>query len=72
VQRTIPILWAQKSSSAQRLPTALPKIRRPWEYIEEINQILKTASPLLVLSMETVEQIHQIFKKRYIDSPTSY
>jgi transformation/transcription domain-associated protein len=38
-------------------------IRQPWEYIEEIVQILKTASPLLILSMETmVEQIHHKFK----------
>ena len=43
-------------------PPSYP-IRQPWEYVEEIVQILKTASPLLVLSMETmVEQIHQKFK----------
>jgi transformation/transcription domain-associated protein len=38
-------------------------IRQPWEYIEEVVQILKTASPLLILSMETiVDQINQRFK----------
>jgi transformation/transcription domain-associated protein len=38
-------------------------IRQPWEYIDEVVQILKTASPLLILSMETmVDQIGQRFK----------
>jgi transformation/transcription domain-associated protein len=37
--------------------------RQPWEYVEEIVQILKTASPLLILSMETmIDQINQRFK----------
>jgi transformation/transcription domain-associated protein len=37
--------------------------RQPWEYIDEVVQILKTASPLLILSMETmVDQINQRFK----------
>jgi transformation/transcription domain-associated protein len=37
--------------------------RQPWEWIEEVVQILKTAFPLLVLSLETVvDQINQRFK----------
>lgn len=37
--------------------------RQPWEFIEEVVQILKTAFPLLVLSLETmVDQISQRFK----------
>lgn len=38
-------------------------VRQPWEYVDEVVQILKTAFPLLILSMETVvDQIHQRFK----------
>ncbi|EGO01921.1 hypothetical protein SERLA73DRAFT_166433 [Serpula lacrymans var. lacrymans S7.3] len=38
-------------------------VRQPWEYVEEVVQILKTAFPLLILSMETmVDQILQRFK----------
>jgi len=38
-------------------------IRQPWEYIEEVVQILKTANPLLIISMETMfEQINHRFK----------
>jgi transformation/transcription domain-associated protein len=37
--------------------------RQPYEYIDEVVQILKTAFPLLVLSLETmVDQIAQRFK----------
>jgi transformation/transcription domain-associated protein len=38
-------------------------LRQPWEYIDEVVQMLKTASPLLILSMESiVDQINQRFK----------
>ncbi|AGO14186.1 AaceriAER393Cp [[Ashbya] aceris (nom. inval.)] len=37
--------------------------RQPWEYLEELNGILKTAYPLLALSLESlVDQINQKFK----------
>jgi hypothetical protein len=38
-------------------------VRQPWEYVDEILNILKTAFPLLALTMEnTAEQIGQRFK----------
>lgn len=40
-----------------------PNNRQPWEYLEELNGILKTAYPLLALSLESlVDQINQKFK----------
>jgi transformation/transcription domain-associated protein len=40
-----------------------PSLRQPFEYLEEIVNILKTAFPLLALTMETfVDQIHTRFK----------
>ncbi|SCU93131.1 LADA_0G01508g1_1 [Lachancea dasiensis] len=37
--------------------------RQPWEYLDELNGILKTAYPLLALSLESlVDQINQKFK----------
>ena len=40
-----------------------PQPKKPWEYSEDIMQVLKTAFPLLALSMETmVDQIQKHFK----------
>ncbi|KAK4997496.1 transcription-associated protein 1, partial [Elasticomyces elasticus] len=40
-----------------------PTPKKPWEYTEDVMQILKTAYPLLALSMETmVDQIQKYFK----------
>lgn len=37
--------------------------RQPWEYLQELNNILKTAYPLLALSLESlVAQINERFK----------
>lgn len=42
---------------------SIPNNRQPWEYLEELNGILKTAYPLLALSLESlVDQINQKFK----------
>jgi transformation/transcription domain-associated protein len=37
--------------------------RQPWEYVDEVLQVLKTSFPLLILSLETmVDQIQHKFK----------
>lgn len=47
-------------AAASGLP---PGVRQPWEYVDEILNILKTAFPLLALTMENMaEQIQQRFK----------
>jgi len=57
-QRTGPPATHASSDTVTSYP-----MRQPWEYIEEVVQILKTASPLLILSMETmVDQISHRFK----------
>ena len=44
-------------------PTEQPVQRQPWEYIDEIMNILKTAFPLLALTMENMaDQLQQRFK----------
>jgi transformation/transcription domain-associated protein len=49
-------------SSSMQAATPL-SLRQPFEYLEEIVNILKTAFPLLALTMETfVDQIHTRFK----------
>jgi transformation/transcription domain-associated protein len=40
-----------------------PLQRQPWEYVDEVLQVLKTSFPLLILSLETmVDQIQHKFK----------
>jgi transformation/transcription domain-associated protein len=57
-QRSVP----PTTHSTAEVISAYP-IRQPWEYIEEVVQILKTANPLLIMSMETMfEQINHRFK----------
>lgn len=58
-QQGSPQQGQQQGGEPQRL--AVP--RQPWEYIEEINNVLKTSSPLLGLSMEAmVDQISRHLK----------
>ncbi|SCU80809.1 LAMI_0B03796g1_1 [Lachancea mirantina] len=52
---------SRSSSSKSQLPAGAT--RQPWEYLDELNGILKTAYPLLALSLESlVDQINQKFK----------
>ncbi|CBQ69344.1 related to TRA1-component of the Ada-Spt transcriptional regulatory complex [Sporisorium reilianum SRZ2] len=54
---TAPANAAAAAAAAANMP------RQPWEYVDEILNILKTAFPLLTLTMENIaEQIQQRFK----------
>lgn len=54
---TAPAAAAAAAAAAANMP------RQPWEYVDEILNILKTAFPLLTLTMENIaEQIQQRFK----------
>lgn len=47
---------AQNTQQQQQQQVAMP--RQPWEYVEEVMNVLKTAFPLLALTMEKmVDQI---------------
>jgi transformation/transcription domain-associated protein len=60
-----PALSTSESSTADmnNIMQTPPSLRQPFEYLEEIVNILKTAFPLLALTMETfVDQVQSRFK----------
>ncbi|KAF9968989.1 hypothetical protein BGZ73_008918 [Actinomortierella ambigua] len=62
LQARLQQLQAQLPSSILNT-NAPPQIRKPWEHVDDIMNILKTAFPLLALSMESmVDQIQQRLK----------
>ncbi|KAM6495848.1 hypothetical protein JOM56_008554 [Amanita muscaria] len=55
---------AQSSPNGQApMENTTAQHRQPWEYVDEILQVLKTSFPLLILSLETmIDQIQHKFK----------
>ncbi|CCE63283.1 hypothetical protein TPHA_0E01900 [Tetrapisispora phaffii CBS 4417] len=62
IQRQSQAVMADKSNPKAQSPNEQIS-RQPWEYLQELNNILKTAYPLLALSLESlVAQINDRFK----------
>ncbi|SCW01236.1 LAFE_0D08130g1_1 [Lachancea fermentati] len=62
-RQTMAAVANSRSSSSAKSQNTSNGTRQPWEYLDELNGILKTAYPLLALSLESlVDQINQKFK----------
>ncbi|SCU81956.1 LANO_0B04676g1_1 [Lachancea nothofagi CBS 11611] len=63
IQRQTMVAMNNARPPNSKAPTSTNGTRQPWEYLDELNGILKTAYPLLALSLESlVDQINQKFK----------
>lgn len=63
IQRQTMAVMGEKGDSQPQNGTPSSGPRQPWEYLQELNNILKTAYPLLALSLESlVAQINERFK----------
>lgn len=63
IQRQTQAVMGDKADSTNQPSVEDSDSRQPWEYLQELNNILKTAYPLLALSLESlVAQINERFK----------
>ncbi|CEP62323.1 histone acetyltransferase TRA1 LALA0_S05e03004g [Lachancea lanzarotensis] len=63
IQRQTMVAMGNSRPPNNKSPNSVNGTRQPWEYLDELNGILKTAYPLLALSLESlVDQINQKFK----------
>lgn len=63
IQRQTMVAMGNSRLPNNKSPATASGTRQPWEYLDELNGILKTAYPLLALSLESlVDQINQKFK----------
>ncbi|SCV01740.1 LAME_0G18184g1_1 [Lachancea meyersii CBS 8951] len=63
IQRQTMVAMGNSRPPNNKAPNPVNGTRQPWEYLDELNGILKTAYPLLALSLESlVDQINQKFK----------
>lgn len=62
-RQTMSVVNDKKEKQAEKPNSRNSDHRQPWEYLQELNNILKTAYPLLALSLESlVAQINERFK----------
>lgn len=63
IQRQTMAVMGEKGDNQSQSGSQSSAPRQPWEYLQELNNILKTAYPLLALSLESlVAQINERFK----------